>query len=93
MSAKDKRNSMWHKSKKRPLPWWTKIVKEEKPYKKQENPAAKNAGYSKVLNVRVGKYSVGLTFDVKEAAEWRKAAAPFLNPSIEEVVYTLPGAA
>jgi hypothetical protein len=90
MSAKDKRNSKWHKSQPRPRAWWLGAVKEEKPTKKAENPAAKNAAYSTVYNVLVGKNSVGLTFSKMEAEDWRKRASPSLNPVVVPVHYSMP---
>lgn len=89
MSAKNKQNSMWHKSKPRPRAWWLGIVKEERKTQKQENPAAKNAAYTVVYNVMVGGYSVGLTFSKKEGEAWLKAAGT-MPKALVPVNYAVP---
>lgn len=89
MSAKNKQNSMWHKSKPRPVLWSSKIVKEEKATRRAENPAAKNAAYTKVYNLLVNKCSVGMTFDVKEVQAWF-ADCRSANKKVVHVPYVMP---
>ncbi len=87
MSAKTATNSKWHKSKPRPSLWSKGIVKEEKPTRRAENPAARNARYTVVYNVKVKESSIGMTFDIMEAKSWAKAT---VGAVIVHVPYVVP---
>ena len=89
-SAESKKNSMWAKGKPRPAAWWSKKV-EEKSYlkKKAENPTAGNSAYDKVYNVKIAGYSIGLTFDAREAFSWVKHS-PIRDKGVFFAKYAVP---